>query len=71
MRFLLVCLTVPAQAEHLMVKGTYAEREAVINNDALPNDFTKRETCYNLKYLNPNLTRPHQQVTRLVNSIKR
>ena len=29
LRFLLVCQTVPAQAEHLMVKGTYAEREAV------------------------------------------
>ena len=43
----------------------------LINNDALPNDFTRREKCYNLKYFNPNLTRPHQQVTRLVNSIKR
>ena len=29
LRFLLVCQTVPAQAEHLMVKGTYAKREAV------------------------------------------
>ena len=27
--FLLVCQSVPAQVEHLMVKGTYAEREAV------------------------------------------
>ena len=29
MRFLLVCQTVLAQAEHLMVKGTHAEQEAV------------------------------------------
>ena len=38
LRFLLVCLTVRAQAEHLMVKGTCAEREAVNAKDASTSD---------------------------------
>ena len=35
LRFLLASQTVPAQAEHLMVKGTYAEWEAVISSSHL------------------------------------